>query len=554
MSGETNSYSKELIEEAVSFLFTSAVTERMSDDLQNALYVPIRTSNGQYLAQVLADFLNSGRSVIVTGSAGGGKTSLIDHVVRILHENGATTTNLLPGSSSSPGKEVWVIRDLSEFSDDSQVASVFENFDHPRIIAANVGMLRTYESLESIQAILEILKAMQHGIDLRVDHMPIVIDMGAIDPVNQALSDLLGHPLLHSAAAQIVRSQGLDEADSVRLESLKQLLDETIRTRVVRLVESSLGPGELTFRELWNFISDVFTGGLDTGVPPTSPWFWRIFYGRVANNPISARIRVGVRPELFLSGDESRAIYKGDLRRIRIICPSWVSPGKPPELLQDEGGYLDSVLQMRWMKIQYTLLAVTQFPVIGEFSFGLEQMNNVRTELEAAGGVSSLIKKINRYFDPNSRFSEAGSALHLWMDQLVERRTEGSKAIVDYGSIAESRFRILRSLALGNVDDFALPGNRWFLGLEDSIDSHATLEVTAELEASLSKGRRVRLVDRDASDLDLSLRNFFVACANSAPVDSSTDLKVLTTREDIAQLSATVSIQPGHLEIPEGPL
>jgi len=59
------------------------------------------------------------------------------------------------------------------------------------------------------------------------------------------------------------------------------LLDSSeARMRVARIVQlARLTQPEWLFRDVWDFVADLALGGDDESDPPSSAWFWRVFYG-----------------------------------------------------------------------------------------------------------------------------------------------------------------------------------------------------------------------------------------------------------------------------------
>jgi hypothetical protein len=353
--------------------------------------------------------------------------------------------------------------------------------------------------------------------------------MGQINPIWHALKGLLGHPLIHGAARLHVLNQGDDPEVSIRLRCLEQLKDPALIERLVRLTELANGSFDVTFREVWNFLSDVFIGGSDDGLVPTSSWFWRYFYG---NSELASRFRTAAAPEFWVLPDSSRMLFKGLSLQLRSLMPSWVSIGVTPEVMLEEGKTEEMVQAVVWSRIQMILLREGDVNSLSLSSFGLERLAIANDSPNDRTQTMLEIERINAYFDPKDKFKLDGSSLALWSDQLVERRTDGSRAIVNFGTIAESRLSIGYSSALANISSAEVRGNRQFLQAKrDSGQVVASLELTTRLRAALLLGRKVHISAREFSNEDLALRNFFIKCANSVPVDGNDRLRVLTTSD-----------------------
>ena len=70
-----------LVSEALEFLKSSKTTESLSVELASALYVPFILEDRNKLETVIAEAVKNGRNVVVAGSAGGGKTMLVNQII-----------------------------------------------------------------------------------------------------------------------------------------------------------------------------------------------------------------------------------------------------------------------------------------------------------------------------------------------------------------------------------------------------------------------------------------------------------------------------------------
>jgi len=519
-----------LVEQTLQFLSRNANDGVIPPELRESLYVSILTDDHRRLEEVLLEELLHGRSVIITGSAGGGKTSLINRMMTIGEFHSTNRMAVEPGLTIPTNYEgLLVVRDLTALSPTERLNLFAQNQGAQFLLAANVGVLQQLSDQNLIRDALEILQGMQRGLNPSNSSMPVVVDMGQINPIRHALSGLLGHPLIHAAAQLHVSNQGEDPELSLRLRCLKQLLDPVLIGRLVRLTELANGSFDVTFREVWNFLSDIFLGGTDEGLVPTSSWFWRFFYG---DSELASRFRNAVAPELWSLPDSSRMLFKGLSLQMRRLIPNWVSIGVSPEVMLEEGNAEEMIRAIAWSRIQMSLLRDGDINSLSLSSFGLERIAIANDSPSDRTQTMLEIERINSYFDPKDKFKLDGSSLALWSDQLVERRTNGSRAIVNFGTVAESRLSIGHSSALANISSTEVRGNRQFLQAKrDSGQVVASLELTARLRAALLLGRKVHISAREFSNEDLALRNFFIRCANSIPVDGNDRLRVLTTSD-----------------------
>ena len=87
-------------------LLGTQISESMTADLRQSIYVPRTISpDGVTLEDVLTEELTKGRSLIIAGSAGGGKTMLIDHLKFRLKNSGheLSESQLVPDLTAVEG-------------------------------------------------------------------------------------------------------------------------------------------------------------------------------------------------------------------------------------------------------------------------------------------------------------------------------------------------------------------------------------------------------------------------------------------------------------------
>src|SRR5204863_1216862 len=63
------------------------------------------------------------------------------------------------------------------------------------------------------------------------------------------------------------------------------------------------------FRDLWEFLADLAIGGSCQDDPPTSPWFWRVFFG---TNSLSKRLQAIADPSLIVFPRAEIHLWYGD--------------------------------------------------------------------------------------------------------------------------------------------------------------------------------------------------------------------------------------------------
>jgi len=128
-----------LVSEALNFLRSSKTTESLSAELASALYVPFTLEDKVKLETVIAEAVKNGRNVVVAGSAGGGKTMLVNQIISELKKQ-KVELNIIDESDLENFKiiknHVSVVRDLTAVS--SEIATkIIKSESGCFIIAAN---------------------------------------------------------------------------------------------------------------------------------------------------------------------------------------------------------------------------------------------------------------------------------------------------------------------------------------------------------------------------------------------------------------------------------
>ena len=515
-----------IVEEMLAFLKGNKVTDSVSAELQEKIFCPVYTTSGKRLEDVLADAILNGRNVFVTGSAGGGKTTLVNRVENVLAERGVVVSHEL--SRTAKPTQVLIVKDLTAVPATLRPA-IFGSLEGPTLlVAANVGALQGVKDSEEVRTVLKTLMDMQVGVTLDLHEGPVIVDMAAIDPLEHGLGFLLAHPLIHAAVELHEISEGRAPSVSLRVAALKQLFSSQVRSRVCSIVRGAQGPGEVTYRELWNFISDLFLGGTEDSRPVDCVWFWRLFYG---DSILALSTSRAVLPNLISLPDVSRSLFKNARRSLLFDSETnslWIDPGVSPDNDSLPWSYGERLNLQTWLRIQYSLVAVSSEVRPEDLFFGLSLHARGVNVFDVGTDASAMLQSLNSYFRRQVPEMSNGSSLELWIDLIVERRTDGSKALVSLGRIGESRFLISRSSAISNLDSVRLPGNRLFLQSVRNDSIVSTLEVNAALLLALTHGRASRISERKFSDVDFAIRKFFIETANDVPVDSPKVLNILS--------------------------
>lgn len=515
-----------LVSEALNFLRSSKTTESLSAELASALYVPFTLENKVKLETVIAEAVKNGRNVVVAGSAGGGKTMLVNQIISELKKQ-KVELNIIDESDLENFKivknHVSVVRDLTAVS--SEVATkIIKSESGCFIIAANEGALMDKVFEGYFDSVIRDLHSLQTGNKPNDDSQPIVIDMASIDPLSNAIQTLLSNKILHQAVELFESQSGSRNAP--RILALKQLRNNDVALAISQLITSTLGPGEVTFRELWNFIADLLLGGENDTTPPTSVWFWRLFKGETS---ISDLIAKSLKPEFLALPNESFALFTGDIEGLKLSKLSkdlWLHPGVIP---MDVSNVEKRNNLITWLRIQYALieqLASNKSKSIFVGSFSTELNDKVVKKYDKV----SLIQALNGYFRRKEASENDSSILELWIHFMVERRQDRGFGLASLGSVSAGLLELNSSQSIANLNNVQLKGSRLFLQpVLEHKNSTNGLEINSNLFKAISRGRATSLSDRDNDDIDLAIKKFYFTISNVATLERHDVLTILST-------------------------
>ena len=520
-----------LISELLDALLGNQISESLSEEVRNSIYqTRSLSSSNSTLEDCLIEALISGRSMVISGSAGGGKTMLIEYIVAKV-------------IARKPDIDLCVIKDLTAIAGDR--SEYLEANGIPKrqfIIAANEGILRTQEIRKFLPNVWENLRSLQNGEKVNVDDSIIVVDIAGFDPVSSSLAGILTSPEIRKAVLlyeeNCEHNQGFG---CPRTEALEQL-DLQMANFLVEIVKSAFGSGEITYRELWNFVIDVLMGGNCDGPVPNSVWFWRIFKG---DSSISTRLMSHHRPVIMPMPEITPFLFRGDWQKVISIAftgrYSFVDPGSTPLGLANNLEVADLLL---WLKVQtaFALRASgSKKPMfLGERSGDLERrvLRDNRLDL--------LIQSINSYFWREPRTSDK-SSLSLWIDFATQKRPKRSKSLVGLGEFPRRSLEIRRSYVIANLLGGAEEGTRAYLKTKRV--SNASLELTTPLFGALIQGRPISTERRKYDDADYAIRRFFLEAFDKEEVEDQDVVYLLTTHSaDTVSETAFRIVSNSHIE------
>lgn len=442
------------------------------------------------LDRALVERVKLGGPIFLTGTAGSGKTHLVETVTPHLNEIAEVVYE-----PRTRGSHVLVIGDATELS----VEQRLDALDSPpksrraTVIAINEGPLRevaTSHPESQYAKALDLLRHARTGGTRDWDPaLPTVIDMGSFDPIqSHVLEDILGLDVLTDCVALV----SSDEPSTVRLDAWRQLQSSEVRRRISNLVTLvELASEGWMFRDLWDLIADLVTGGQSDHLP-TSTWFWRLFNG---TSKISRCLRSVCTPNYaVLPGLDSR-IYFSDWQSIQneLLTDVELIPMSQPDN--------DDVFE--WLKSQVALLA--QDANLPGVVLDLDESELQHAVLDRRPEV--LVSALNAYMGyglvPSSK-----NELALFASHGVERKTARPGGQIRLGVVSVNDLLIRRSNAVVNTPPSveSVPGESHYLC---HVPSGARIALTREKLRLIQRGRSFRMRDRAYTDLDHDLFAFF---------------------------------------------
>lgn len=530
-----------LVEELIEFMGSTKTSEALSPRLAKELYVDRMIDSEESLEERIEVELRAGRSVVVSGSAGGGKTMLVDAVLDRLSSSSIPFTIAdEPGTLLTRG-QITVVPDLTAIDGNRQqfLAEILSS--SPLLLAANEGLLHDRLLPDELQGVLATLKDLLRGQNDLGDHDPVVIDLAGFAPLQQALEKLLAHPLIHEAVRQ--SETECDEPSLCpRLQALEQLNNVGVTKCIAELVSVTLQSEEVLYRSVWDLITDLFFRGSCLTEIPTSTWFWRLFFGETL---IASRLSTILMPAFIPMASISEDLYEGNWQEVESsleLGSLFVLPQKPPRDLVDE----ESRLQlMRWLRLQYLILAKSADEQIASEFLGENSMS-LDSVVRKAKSSLPLVRALNSYFMRHKQGAGDSPELKLWVEFSVERQTLRSSSLVSLGSITANNLLIGTSRCIAGLQGVNPEGSRLFLK-----GSHGeVLQINSSMLQALMKGRPVATQDRSSDDADNAIRRFYLELSASSDIVQEDRMDLMDIPEaDALQVSGwLIGSTPGRLK------
>jgi hypothetical protein len=443
-----------LIENFEKFCKSSATNvEIMDDDLRHEVNVKTK------LDEIIAVAIKNKRSVVLTGTAGSGKTHLIETI------------------GSPEGYQIC--RDLA---DSMEKCGQFLKPNTPCIVAGNEGALikAAKSGHEGFQKAVEYLHRIQKGEDVSEENM-VVIDVAGFDPVgSHTIDQILQLPIIE---------QYINQSQDWRQEAWICLKSQKVRARICRLLETVSAESEgYTFRQLWQMIADIVVNGKNE----ESTWYFRLIEGESQiSNDIKKCLKIS---ELALTHIGNKMWHGDLLGNMDLFVP------ESHEILKRLVDNLSDDEQMRRQQFKQ-LRTLAYFAMEEEEDlFG----NETHWQEICKGKVDTVLSLINKYLTYG--FLSLGSTdLYLWFEHASERREDKQDAIFATGKVPSSEFEIRRSRCVANALEKQVYGGRKLLIHKPT---NATLLLTKELITGIGQTRAYKNKDRKSVEYDWRICHF----------------------------------------------
>jgi hypothetical protein len=451
---------------------SAANVEKISDRLRTALNVPTG------MEEVVRSAIGARRNIVIAGTAGSGKT----HLLRTL---GGETAGyrVVPDLAALPQNE-W--------------ASVFVG-SSPILVAGNEGAFiqGRVQGFDGYADVVSLLHATQHGEKINGVHGPVVIDVAAFDP---ASSSVLRHMVSSNLISDVIKETRSPEDFS----GWQLLSDDTVIRRLERLVEvaSTSGGGEgFTFRQLWKFVGDLYSG------IPNEFWFERLTGG---SSLVAERIREVFSPSMFPLPHVGNRMWYGDMSYLRGKFIDSAKPllnfftSKMQESISGSGQALEVFEKFRL----FALFGLQHSPLDTHWNDAVDLWGRIRQQ-----EVRPLVEAVNNYLAYG--LIRLGDELELWCQHDAERRDKKPPTLLSFGRVPAKEFEIVRSRVFNNIGEDAhkLVGNRFHLR---HLPSGSTMSITKDLIDVLSKTRSFKTDDREGVEYDWRIFRFISEVARSA--------------------------------------
>lgn len=451
-----------LIAEFTKFLMSAGTNnEQLSPELRAAIHVESELEDTIRLAQ------RSGRSIVIAGTAGSGKSHLL--------------------SVAGQDPSYVIVPDLTDVLEQQR-----ELFTASRIVvAANEGalLIGKKNGWPHYDAIVDTLHALQSGTPSFLEEF-VVIDAAAYNPGGKhVVAKLLALPLVREVVATI-------DHPAVKLSWEALVCDSSLaRDRLAALVAAASAQGQpFTYRMLWRFIADGLLVGLRCKLddPPGSCLSYTALW--TGDNEVSKRLaKVEAETPIVVPQLLGHYYYRNLKRLSEAVSEPY------EQCLESLLALSDRTADMIAAAKRFLILTSH---VGSEAHISSNNLWNAIQNLD----VAPIISTINRYMS-HGRVTKS-TTLDLWVQHDTERRQEKPEFQLSLGQENKANFMLVRSRVLHALDlGIQSPhGDRYYLKHEPS---GIRLTLDREFAAYLERPRSRKTSDRKSVETDWRLIRFF---------------------------------------------
>ena len=498
------------VKEIRDFLSMPAIAENMTDLVRKLLVYSELDTNGQVVADVLAEDLISRKHVVICGTAGSGKTELLFQVLDILRSNGVATTDLGENSTVDfASGTIAYVTDLSGMGEDSvpKIADAIAG-GATVVIAGNEGVLHWLRNIPQLSAAKTRLHELQSGGTGTSQEALIVVDLGGLSRVSGVTNLLAAAAVLEAA-----REDECGDRKCLRNRSIDLLKHPYVIHAIDEILKRAFQGEQVHFRTIYNYVADLLLGGSCTD--GTSPWFYRMFFG-------SSHLAHTVKQTLWLSElllpEIATLALSGQWSQLSVRMSSL--PIGTSEGISSTRREVDELSDLIEDAAEFP--AVTRTFVSEKLSLSLAAITSAIISMPGrvssdGGTVLQVIELIHSYLQYRSEEPGAdANALDLWFEPAIKRGVKRSIGALTIGTVSANDFATRQSALVAGDTKLRLQGTRQFLVFLPKGQSAVGLELQPSLVHSLKKGRSIRTADRSTDEADLALARFFAGVQEHA--------------------------------------
>ena len=503
------------------------------------------------LLSALKKAIREQRHVIISGSAGGGKTHLLDEVIGEL-ESEIRFCRYTEGGEPSEGHFVRWHEDGTKLAPAEREGLLEGIGGGTLVLAINEGPLRALaddissptarELFGSARALLRggQLGTPEEALPDDLSGHPVVLDVAGYDPA--AHSSVIGQVLGNELVAALVEHLYPGKIAAAEWALLQQPIVIERVAKIIRL--ASLDGEPILWRELWNLVGDMALPREGAG---SQPWYQRLVHG---SSSISRRARRFLDvSQLVLPGQDFRLWQGGSA--LDELSPALIPTAAPwPAALRARRSPSRRREQHRMAQLRFVLCSKDEHPAFTHAVRVTPWIQGGAAGVEQTAGIAAvqdIIGRLNKFrlYSSHEQSLNDKTSLNLLLQTELSMRQKASTTQVLLGKVASSQLSIKRSRALSGLPSHPpVLGSRYYLQGRGAEGAAASLRLTGDLWQRLARQRAIHRSDRDSRELDLDLDRFFYQL-----VQPGNDLSIVhTDLETLRTKRVQYIVSPGELE------